>query len=256
MVLVGDSAAMVVHGHETTLPITLNDMITHTKAVKRAVQRAMVVSDLPFGSYEESTDYAVRSALMLIKEGLADAVKLEGAIEPRLRVVRAIKNAGIPVMGHVGLTPQSVNVLGGFKPQGQKAVDAMQLVEHAISLEDAGCFAIVIECVPEAVASAITRVINIPTIGIGAGQHTSGQILVYHDLLGLTEHPHHSNVAPKFCKQYAQLGMVARSALCSFKAEVENKIFPGAAFSPYTMQQDELQHFAEMLKRQGFEQIT
>ncbi|CEG01044.1 Ketopantoate hydroxymethyltransferase [Ostreococcus tauri] len=249
--LVGDSAAMVVHGHDTTLPITLDDMITHARSVKRAVRRAMIVGDLPFGTYEESPTRAVCSALRMIKDGGADAVKLEGAIEPRLSAIRSIKAAGIPVMGHIGLTPQSINALGGFKPQGRNADGALNLVENAMRLEEAGCFAVVVECVPEVVTLAIRGAIDIPIIGIGAGRHADGQILVYHDILGLTVHPHHAKVSPRFCKQYAQLGDDAIVALETFKHEVVSNVFPGAQFCPYVMGGDELNNFVTGLQKLG-----
>ena len=252
VVLVGDSAAMVVHGHSTTLSITLEEMISHAKAVKRGIQRAMIVGDLPFGSYEESEKLATISAIRFVKEGNVDAVKLEGATEDRLRAIKAIVSAGIPVMGHIGLTPQSINVLGGFKPQGRTASCALNLVESAVRLEEFGCFAIVIECVPDLVAQAITNSVHIPTIGIGAGINTNGQVLVYHDLLGLTQHPHHINVTPKFCKRYAELGEEITKALDAFKYDVENKNFPTQQFSPYGMSEIEIKRFVEKLAQRGF----
>lgn len=251
IVLVGDSAAMVVHGHSTTLPITLEEMISHAKAVKRGTQRAMIVGDLPFGSYEESDKLAIASAVRYVKEGGVDAVKLEGATEDRLRAIDAIVSAGVPVMGHIGLTPQSVNVLGGFKSQGKTASCALKLVESAVKLEEFGCFAIVVECVPELVAQAITDSVSIPTIGIGAGICTSGQVLVYHDLLGLTQHPHHASVTPKFCKRYAELGEKITSALDAFKFDVEHKHFPSKQFVPYGMSEVEAKRFVEQLAQRG-----
>lgn len=256
IVLVGDSASMVVHGHDTTLPITIDEMLTHAKAVKRGTRRSMIVCDLPFGTYEESVNRAVQTALKVVKEGCSDAVKLEGAIQQRLDAIKAIRSAGVPVMGHIGLTPQSVHVFGGFKPQGRSADAALALVQSAVRLEEAGCFAIVVECVPDIVTLAIKHTVNIPIIGIGAGQHADGQILVYHDLLGLTAHPHHASVSPKFCKQYAQLGRDAASALKAFKQEVEDKIFPSKQFSPYAMKDTELQSFAEGLNKLGFEKAS
>jgi len=247
---------MVVHGHATTLPMTLDQLSTHSQAVRRGVQRAMIVGDLPFGSYEDSIESAIRSAVRLTKEGSVDAIKLEGASETRLQAVQSIVAAGIPVMGHIGLTPQAVNVIGGFKPQGRTATAAFALVEDAIGLERAGCFAIVIECVPEVVARAITAAVGIPTIGIGAGPYTSGQILVYHDVLGLTEHPHHAAVAPRFCKQYATLGLQVKSALERFRQEVECETFPRNQYCPYTMSEDELNEFTDRLCDGGFERVV
>ena len=242
---------MVVHGHSTTLSITLEDMITHAKAVKRGVQRALIVGDLPFGSYEESEQSATRSAIKLVKEGLVDAIKLEGASQRRLNAIKSIVSAGVPVMGHIGLTPQSINMFGGFKPQGRTMKSALNLIESAILLEKFGCFAIVIECVPEIVTQAITKSIGIPTIGIGAGIHANGQVLVYHDLLGMTQHPQHASFSPKFCKRYAELDAQINEALVSFKCEVEQKKFPSKQFSPYDMPESEFKIFIETLKERG-----
>ena len=298
MLLVGDSVAMVVHGHDTTLPITMDEMLAHCKAVARGASRAFCVGDMPFGSGEReerreqawscsrcpervpppaaplrvppsraplpverrlhrasplplplpsppptpppavevSPEHAVRSAIRMMKEGSMDAVKIEGGFANRVKAVRAVVEAGVAVMGHVGLTPQAISVLGGFRPAAQSAGEALRVIKEAKALEAAGCFGLVLECVPELVAAAVTRELNIPTIGIGAGGATSGQarslraaapwfvspvgchlpraspspphpphaqVLVYHDLLGMMQHPHHAKVTPKFCKQYA-----------------------------------------------------
>ena len=186
LILVGDSAAMVVLGHDSTLPISLEEMLLLTAAVARRTRRALVVGDLPFGSYQESDEKAVASAVRLVKEGGADIVKLEGS-DRRLSRVRAIVDAGIPVMGHIGLTPQSATMLGGYKPQGRTAVKARHLHDAAKALEAANCCALVVEAVPPPVASRIAAAINIPVIGIGAGAGCDGQVLVWHDLLGISE---------------------------------------------------------------------
>ncbi|KFM28073.1 3-methyl-2-oxobutanoate hydroxymethyltransferase [Auxenochlorella protothecoides] len=220
MLLVGDSAAMVVHGHDTTLPITLEEMLTHCRAVSRGARRPFIVADLPFGSFEEGPTAAVRAAVRMLKEGGADAVKIEGGAPARVETIRAVVGAGIAVIGHVGLTPQSVSLLGGFRPAGLHADDAARVVAEAKALEEAGCVMVVVECVPELVGAAITQQLSIPTIGIGAGVHTSGQVLVYHDLLGMMQHPHHAKVTPKFCKQYAAVGEVIQGALSAFQAEL------------------------------------
>ncbi|CAI5463613.1 unnamed protein product, partial [Closterium sp. Yama58-4] len=190
--LVGDSAAMVVHGYDTTLPITLDDMLLHCRAVARGASRPLLVGDLPFGTYEQSPQQAVNSAVRLLKEGNMDAVKIEGGIPARVAAARAVSEAGIAVMGHVGLTPQAISSLGGFRPQGRSAASALKVVQHAQALQEAGCFAVVLECMPAVVAAAVTAAVDIPTIGIGAGPLCSGQVLVYHDLLGMIQHPHHA----------------------------------------------------------------
>ena len=199
MVLVGDTAAMVVLGHSGTTPVSVDEMLFLTRTVSRNLHRPIVVGDLPFGSYEVSDEEAVRTAVRFVKEGGADVVKLEGA-GPMVSRARAIVNAGIPVMGHVGLTPQSATMLGGFKTQGRTAEAAQRIVDGAKELEDAGCCSIVLEAMPSPVAARITGELAIPTIGIGAGPDCDGQVLVYHDLLGLTE-----GHLPRFVKRYANL---------------------------------------------------
>jgi len=211
VVLVGDTAAMVVLGHEgTTVPVTMEEMLFLTRTVARTATRPLVVGDMPFGSYHVSDEDAVRNAIRFIKEAEADVVKLEGA-GPSLSRVSAIVSAGIGVMGHVGLTPQSETILGGFKTQGRTASKARQLLSDALALEAAGCFAVVLEAVPVPVAARITEALTVPTIGIGAGAACDGQVLVYHDLLGLTE-----GRAPRFVKRYANLAEEIRRALTTY----------------------------------------
>jgi 3-methyl-2-oxobutanoate hydroxymethyltransferase len=237
IVLVGDTAAMVVLGHEgTTVPVTMEEMLFLTRTVAHAVHRPIVVADMPFGSYQVSDEDAVRNAIRFMKEARADAVKLEGA-GPMVRRARAIVEAGIPVIGHVGLTPQSASLLGGFKTQGKTAEAARALVEGALALEDAGCLAIVLEAVPAPVADEITRRLRIPTIGIGAGAGCDGQVLVYHDLLGLTE-----GHLPRFVKRYANLSREIRDALEAYATDVRSGAFPTDEHT-YTMPAEELAEF-------------
>ncbi len=220
VVLVGDSAAMVVLGHDSTVPVTMGEMIFMTRAVASAVQRPLVVGDMPFGSYQVSDQEAVRNAVRFVKEGRADTVKLEGAgrMLPR---VRAIVESGIPVMGHLGLTPQSATALGGYKAQGRTAARARRMLSDALALQEAGCYSLVLEAVPTPVAARITEALEIPTIGIGAGPRVDGQVLVYHDLLGLTE-----GHTARFVKRYADLATVIREALAAFAADVRSGDYP------------------------------
>jgi 3-methyl-2-oxobutanoate hydroxymethyltransferase len=220
MILVGDTAAMVVLGHSGTTPVTVDEMLFLTRTVSRQVHRPIVVGDLPFGSYEASDEDAVRTAVRFVKEGGADIVKLEGA-GPMVSRARAIVEAGIAVMGHVGLTPQSATMLGGFKTQGRTAESARRVVDGAKALEDAGCSSVVLEAVPAPVAARITRELSVPTIGIGAGAECDGQVLVYHDLLGLSE-----GHLPRFVKRYANLSAEIRDALTAYAAEVRSGAFP------------------------------
>jgi 3-methyl-2-oxobutanoate hydroxymethyltransferase len=234
IVLVGDTAAMVVLGHEgTTVPVTVDEMLFLTRTVSKQAHRPLVVGDLPFGSYQVSDEDAVRNAIRFVKEGGADVVKLEGAVSR----VRAIVEAGIPVMAHVGLTPQSATMLGGFKTQGKTAEAALKLVDDAHALEDAGAMSIVLEAIPAPVAARITAELSIPTIGIGAGPHCDGQVLVYHDLLGLTE-----GHLPRFVKRYANLSREIRDALEAYAAEVRSGAFPGEEHT-YEMPAEELAEF-------------
>jgi 3-methyl-2-oxobutanoate hydroxymethyltransferase len=235
-VLVGDSAAMTVLGHETTLPITVDEMLLLTRAVTRVTRRAVVVSDMPFGSFQVSDEETVANAVRLIKEGGADAVKIEGA-GPMLSRVEALVRAGIPVMGHVGLTPQSASALGGYKAQGRTAQAARGVYDGALALERAGCFSVVLEAIPAPVAAQITMRAGIPTIGIGAGAACDGQVLVWHDLLGLS----HGHV-PRFVKPYAQLGDEIARALGLYAAEVRSGAFPDDRHT-YGIPVDELERF-------------
>ena len=219
-ILIGDSLGMVVKGEEDTLSVTMEEVIYHTKAVKRGAKNALVVSDMPFLSYQVSIEQAVLNAGRLVKEGGASAVKLEGGANVAAQV-KAIVDAQIPVMGHIGLTPQSVNAFGGFKVQGKSEAAAKQLIEDAVLLEKAGAFSIVLEGIPEKVAELITKAVSIPTIGIGAGKHCDGQILVYQDMLGMF-----SDFVPKFVKQYANLGTIMKEAIGSYVNEVQEGVFP------------------------------
>jgi 3-methyl-2-oxobutanoate hydroxymethyltransferase len=240
LILVGDSAAMVVLGHDSTVPATVDEMIILTRAVNRGARRPLVVADLPFGSYQISDQQALETAVRFVKEAAADAVKLEGA-GPMLSRVRALTSAGIPVMGHIGLTPQTATMLGGFKAQGRNATKAVRLFEDALALEAAGCFAVVLEAVPAAVATRITAALTIPTIGIGAGAGCDGQVLVWHDLLGLYE-----GSAPRFVKQYADLAPAIRDAVARYASEVRDGAFPEAKHT-YSISDDELAAFEEAL---------
>jgi len=237
ILLVGDSAGMVVLGHEGTVPVTMDEMLFLTRSVSRAVQRPLVVGDMPFGSYQVSDEEALLNAIRFLKEAGADVVKLEGA-GPSLSRVRAIVSAGIGVMGHVGLTPQSETILGGFKTQGRTAAKARRLLADALALEAAGCFAIVLEAVPTPVAARITEALTVPTIGIGAGAECDGQVLVYHDLLGLTE-----GRAPRFVKRYANLAETILRALTMYAEEVRSGSYPADEHT-YAMPEDELELFS------------
>jgi 3-methyl-2-oxobutanoate hydroxymethyltransferase len=220
LVLVGDSAANVVLGHSTTVPATMDEMTMLTRAVSRGVERALLIGDLPFMSYQVSDAEAVANGGRLIKDGGADAVKLEGA-GPSLERMRALVAAGIPVMGHLGLTPQSVHVMGGYRVQGQQEEAARGLVDDAMALAGAGCFAIVLECVPREVAAAVTAAVPVPTIGIGAGPDCDGQVLVFHDVVGLED-----RVLPKFVRRYGSLKADAVAAVSAYAADVRAGRFP------------------------------
>jgi 3-methyl-2-oxobutanoate hydroxymethyltransferase len=237
IILVGDTAAMVVLGYEgTTVPVTTDEMLFLTRTVARAARRPIVIGDMPFGSYQVSDEDAVRNAIRFVKEAGADAVKLEGA-GPSVSRARSIVEAGIPVMGHVGLTPQSATQLGGFKTQGKTAEKAGELVDGALALEGAGCFSVVLEAVPSPVAAEITRRLSVPTIGIGAGLDCDGQVLVYHDLLGLTE-----GHLPRFVKRYASLSREIRDALEHYVHDVRTGAFPEEQHT-YAMAEDERERF-------------
>jgi 3-methyl-2-oxobutanoate hydroxymethyltransferase len=224
MILVGDSLAMVVLGYDDTLQVTTDDMAHHVAAVARTKPRALVVADLPWLSYHVSTEETVRNAARLIRAG-AGAVKLEGG-RKRLLAIEPILDAEIPVMGHIGLTPQSIHALGGFKVQGKELDAAKGLADDAVALAEAGCFAIVLECVPDAVARIITDAVQVPTIGIGAGRHCDGQVLVWHDVLGLAGTERRS---PKFVREYASLELDATAALERFCSDVRGGSYPSSA---------------------------
>jgi 3-methyl-2-oxobutanoate hydroxymethyltransferase len=220
VILVGDSLAMVVLGYENTLSVTMDDMLHHSRAVARGAKFALLVGDMPFMSYQVSIEEAVRNAGRFLQQGGMDAVKLEGGVE-RVPAIRAIISAGIPVMGHLGLTPQSVNQLGGFKPQAKNAAAARKLLEDALALEAAGCFSIVLESVPARLAEYVSKRLNVPTIGIGAGAGCDGQVLVTHDMLGLFD-----RFTPKFVKKYANLHTDMQRAIGAYIDDVETRRFP------------------------------
>ena len=219
-ILVGDSLAMVVLGYENTLPVTVEEMLHHCRAVSRGAKTALLIGDMPFMSYQISVEEAIRNAGRFLQQGNMDAVKLEGGRE-RADAIRSITGAGIPVMGHLGLTPQSVHQLGGFRAQGKTASAAKRLVEDAVILEEAGCFGIVLESVPARLAEMISNRISIPTIGIGAGAGCDGQVLVTHDLLGLFD-----RFTPKFVKKYAEFHTEMQRAFADYIEDVETKRFP------------------------------
>jgi 3-methyl-2-oxobutanoate hydroxymethyltransferase len=240
LVLVGDSAAMTVLGHDSTVPATMEEMLILARAVTRGASRPLVIADMPFGSFQVSDEDAVENAIRFVKEAGADAVKLEGA-GAMLSRVRAIVDAGIPVMGHLGLTPQSATMLGGFKAQGRSAEKALRLYDDARGLEAAGCFSLVLEAIPAPVAGRITRDLSVPTIGIGAGPDCDGQVLVWHDLLGLYE-----GRAARFVKRYAEIGESIRTALAEFASDVREHRFPEEQHT-YAMPADELAVFEAAL---------
>lgn len=225
LVLVGDSLGMVMLGYENTLPVTMEEMVHHTKAVSRARPRGLVVADMPFMSYQASVEDAVRNAGRLVKEGGAESVKLEGG-ERYVPVIEAIVQSSIPVVGHLGLTPQSLHQFGGYRVQGKDAKSAETLLSDAAALERAGCFAIVLEGIPWRLARRVTESLRIPTIGIGAGPHCSGQILVIHDMLGI-----HEGQLPRFVKTYDEIGLRMRRAIEAYAREVREGAFPGMEHS-------------------------
>ncbi|TMM10201.1 MAG: 3-methyl-2-oxobutanoate hydroxymethyltransferase [Actinobacteria bacterium] len=239
LILVGDSSGMVVHGRESTVAVSLDEIVFMTQWVTRGAKRPLVIADMPFGSYEVSDEQAVTNAVRLVKEGGADGVKLERGGTSVSRV-RAIASAGVPVMGHVGLTPQTATVLGGFKAQGRTADRARQLVDEALELEAAGCFTVVLEAVPAQVARAATQALGVPTIGIGAGSDCDGQVLVWHDMLGYYE-----GHAPRFVKRYADLGETIVEALGRYAEEVRTGAFPEPQHT-YAMPEEELAAFEEI----------
>jgi len=231
-ILVGDSLGMVVLGYASTVPVSMEEMIHHSKAVTRGTEYAFVIGDMPFMSYQSSVDKAIENAGRFMKEADCDAVKLEGGSEVA-PIVKAIVTAGVPVCGHIGLTPQTATQLSGFKVQGKDAESASSLIKSAKDLEEAGAFMVVMECIPDVLASRITQELNIPTIGIGAGRECDGQVLVYHDVVGLFE-----RFTPKFVKQYITLGPMVVDALRQYKREVEKGLFPGEEHT-FTMSTEE-----------------
>jgi 3-methyl-2-oxobutanoate hydroxymethyltransferase len=240
IVLVGDSAGTTVLGGTSTVPVGMTEMLVFTRAAAQATTRALVIADMPFGSYQVSEKIALENAIRFVKEGGADGVKLEGAGRTLTRI-SGIVDAGIPVIGHIGLTPQSATLLGGYRAQGRTAAAARRLVEEAVALERSGCFAIVLEAIPAAVAERVTEAVKIPTIGIGAGPACSGQVLVWHDLLGLTEGP-----TPRFVKRYAELGAAITDALKAYADDVRRGTFPGETHT-YGMPDAEREQFEARL---------
>ncbi len=233
ILLVGDSLGNVLLGYESTIPVTMEDMLIHTKAVSRGAKKAMVVADMPFMSYQVSVEESVRNAGRFLQEAGANAVKLEGGREIS-QTIKAINDAGIPVMGHLGLTPQSINKLGGYRVQGRDEAAARLILNNALALQDAGVFAIVLECIPAPLAKMVSERIDVPTIGIGAGAGCDGQVLVIHDMLGL-----YAEVSPKFAKKYADLHSTILEAVGRYSAEVKEGRFPGPEHS-FGMEEAEL----------------
>ncbi len=221
MILVGDSLGMVVLGYESTIEVTVDDMIHHAKAVTRGAKETFVVVDMPFMSYHQSLSSAMRNAQKIIQQTRAQALKVEGASNSILEVVNHLTTAGVPVVGHLGLTPQSVNVLGGYRVQGKDKQTAIKLVEDALKLEKNGAIAVVLECVPDQLAALITEKLSIPTIGIGAGNNCDGQVLVYHDILQYAV-----DYKPSFVKTYADISSITKQAIQQFTIEVKKKEFP------------------------------
>ncbi len=234
VILVGDSLAMVVLGHESTVAVTMEEMLHHAKAVRRGTKDAVLVGDLPFGSYQEGSQQAIHNAVRFLKEAGMDAVKLEGGIN-QAEVARALVQSGIPVMGHIGLLPQLVSATGGFKVQGRDAKGAQKLIDDARALEEAGCFSLVLEAIPDRLAGLITRSIKIPTIGIGAGPECDGQVLVMHDLIGLFD-----RFTPRFVKKYADVASVIEEALTQYRHDVQTGEFPGPEHS-FTIKDEVIQ---------------
>lgn len=227
-ILVGDSLGMVVQGYESTLPVTLEEMIYHSKCVKRGAYKKFIISDLPFLSYQSSVESGILSAGKLIKESLVDAVKIEGAGKKNIQLIKELTEMGIPVMGHLGLTPQSFQVLGGYKVQGKDPADAKKIQEDAIELENAGVFSLVLEMIPSDLGEKITKIMKIPTIGIGAGPYTDGQVLVINDLLGMD-----AQFSPKFLKKYNNLHGSILNSLSEYHSDVKKGLFPGQENSFY-----------------------
>jgi 3-methyl-2-oxobutanoate hydroxymethyltransferase len=243
LVLVGDSAGTTILGHSSTTPVELDELLVLARAARRGLTGPLLIGDLPFGSYEISDEQAVRSALRFIKEAGCDCVKLEGGGEVSLSRARAIIGAGIPVMGHVGLTPQTSVSLGGWKAQGRTAAAAERIAREALALQEAGCFAIVFEAIPSAVAAEIMPRIEVPVIGIGAGPATDGQVLVFHDLLGIRE-----GLGPRFVKRYANLQQEMNDGVAAYADDVRRRRYPGPEHG-YSIDESELEQFREALTR-------
>lgn len=241
-ILVGDSLGMVVLGYDSTVPVTMDEMIHHAKAVRRGTKYAFLIGDMPFGSYQISKEEAIRNAGRFLKEAGCDAIKLEGGNES-LDATIAIVTAGIPVLGHLGLTPQTASKLGGFKVQGKDADAAKSILDQALKLERAGCFGLVLECVPDKVAKLITEKLKIPTIGIGAGPDCDGQVLVTNDLVGIFD-----RFVPKFVKQYTKLAPMISDAFRKYKDEVEKGAFPDEAHS-FTIKEEEIEKLVKVRKK-------
>lgn len=241
-ILIGDSLGMTALGYSSTVPVTMDEMVHHAKAISRAAKRAILVGDLPLGAYHACAEDAVNSAMRMVKEGGADVVKLEGG-EDFAPMAAAVVRAGIPVMAHIGLTPQLMSKLGGFKVQGKDAIAGVQLLKDALAMEQAGCFAIVLEAIPDRVAQIITERLRIPTIGIGAGPHCDGQNLVLHDMVGLFD-----RFTPKFVKRYANCWEVIGKALKDFQEDVRSGGFPQAEHS-FAMKEDEYQALLRQLPK-------
>jgi len=241
MVLVGDSVGNVVLGYESTLPVTMEEMRHHVRAVKRGIKNALLVADMPFLSYQSSVAQAIENAGLFIKDG-AEAVKLEGGTPSIVQIVRALVDVGIPVVGHLGFTPQWIHQFGGIRVRGRRSDEAKRLIDMAHALQDVGCFAIVLELVPEEVAAIITERLNIPTIGIGAGAHCDGQILVLHDLIGLFP-----GWSPRHAKRYAEVGELIRYAVATYAQEVRQGKFPTTEHST-KMAQEELERLKQLLR--------
>jgi 3-methyl-2-oxobutanoate hydroxymethyltransferase len=241
LVLVGDSAATTVLGYSSTTPVELDDMLVLARAVRRGLRTPLLIGDMPFGSYEVSDEQAIANAMRMVKEAGCEAVKLEGGGPSSVSRARAIVAAGIPVMGHVGLTPQTATALGGWKAQGRNAAAAARIAEGALALQDAGCFALVFEAIPAAVAEELMRAIEIPVIGIGAGPATDGQVLVFHDLLGIRD-----GLGARFVKRYASLQEEMNAGVAAYAEDVRSRRYPGPEHT-YSIDQSELSELRELL---------
>jgi 3-methyl-2-oxobutanoate hydroxymethyltransferase len=243
LILVGDSLGMVVLGYKNTIPVTMDEMLHHAKAVSRAAQRPLIVGDMPYFSFHLSVDDTIHNASRFLKEAGTHAVKIEGATKKRLRLIESLIEAEIPVMGHVGLTPQSIHHLGQFKVKGKDIAEAKKIVKDALNLEKAGVFAVVLECVPMELAKEITRLVRIPTIGIGAGPYCDGQILVFHDLVGYA-----NGYLPKFVKRYADLHGIISNSLSKYADDVRSSQFPDDSHSYHMKKKEALKEILKKIK--------